>query len=132
MPTISLCLIVRNEARFLAACLASAAEIESQIVVVDTGSTDDTRAIAKRAGAEVLDFAWCDDFAKARNFGIAKATGEWVLVLDADERLTANAAAIVRRFVETTQADAGLLGLHDAATLDASNPPPRTGSARLF
>ncbi|MBL8743587.1 MAG: glycosyltransferase family 2 protein, partial [Myxococcales bacterium] len=131
MASISLCLIVRNEARFLAACLASAKEVASQVVVVDTGSTDDTRAIAKRAGAEVFDFVWCDDFAKARNFGIERAKGDWVLVLDADERLTSGAAASPKRFAETTAADAGLFGIHDAARLDASEKEIVSGSARI-
>ena len=87
MPSISLCLIVRNEARFLAACLASAAGVASQIVVVDTGSTDGTPDLARELGARVYDFAWVDDFAAARNAGQEKARGAWTLWLDADDRL---------------------------------------------
>jgi glycosyltransferase involved in cell wall biosynthesis/Tfp pilus assembly protein PilF len=84
---ISVCLIAKNEEKFLAQCLASVRGLADQIVVVDTGSTDRTVAIAKEHGAEVYDFAWCDDFSAARNAALEHATGDWVLMLDADEEL---------------------------------------------
>lgn len=86
-PTLTVCMIVKNEAEFLANALASVKPIASQIVVVDTGSTDATIDIAKRYGAEVYSFAWINDFAAARNFGLERARGDWVLVLDADEEI---------------------------------------------
>ena len=61
----------------------------SQIVVVDTGSTDRTVEIAREFGAEIYSFAWCDDFAAARNAALEHATGDWILMLDADEELPA-------------------------------------------
>jgi FkbM family methyltransferase len=86
-PRLSVCLIVKDEEKFLGQCLASVRGLADQIVVVDTGSTDRTVAIAKEHGAEVYDFAWCDDFSAARNAALELATGDWVLMLDADEEL---------------------------------------------
>ena len=82
-------MIVKNEEQFLDQCLAALDGVAHQIVVVDTGSTDRTVQIAKAHGAEVHHFDWCDDFAAARNFALEHARGDWVLVLDADEVLTA-------------------------------------------
>ncbi|WP_439107262.1 glycosyltransferase [Congregibacter sp.] len=86
---LSLCMIVKDEAFFIEECLASAAPFVDEIVVVDTGSTDGTREIAERYADKVLDFEWIDDFSAARNTGLAAATGDWILVLDADERIAA-------------------------------------------
>lgn len=87
MPLLSLCMIVRNEHQHLARCLASAQPYVDEIVVVDTGSDDDTIAIAQQFGAIVHSFAWCDDFAAARNFALDHVSGDWILILDADETL---------------------------------------------
>lgn len=84
---ISLCMIVKNEEDWLAGCLESVKGLVSEIIIVDTGSSDNTKKIAEDAGAKVFEFAWVDDFAAARNFSISKASGDWILVLDADERL---------------------------------------------
>ena len=84
---LSLCLIVRNEARHLSACLASVKGLADEIVVVDTGSTDDTVAIARSAGAQVHQIVWPGNFSTARNVALERATGRWILVLDADETL---------------------------------------------
>jgi len=89
LPRLSVCLIVKNEERFLGRCLKSVGDLASQIVVVDTGSTDRTVEIAKEHGAEIYAFAWCDDFSAARNAALEHATGDWVLMLDADEELSA-------------------------------------------
>jgi len=85
--SVSLCMITRNEEHFLASCINSVHHIVDEIIVVDTGSTDKTREIAARYGARVFFFPWQDDFAAARNYSLAQATGEWILVLDADEIL---------------------------------------------
>jgi tetratricopeptide (TPR) repeat protein len=84
---VSLCLIVKNEETNLPACLGSAADLVHEIIVVDTGSTDHTREVAARLGARVFDFAWCDDFAAARNETLRHATGDWIFWLDADDRV---------------------------------------------
>ncbi|HWD93766.1 MAG TPA: glycosyltransferase [Verrucomicrobiae bacterium] len=85
---LSVCLIVKNEERFIAQCLKSVREVAQQIILVDTGSTDRTVEIAKELGAEVHSFTWCDDFSAARNAALEHATGDWVLALDADEELS--------------------------------------------
>nr|WP_315491215.1 tetratricopeptide repeat protein [uncultured Rhodoferax sp.] len=85
---VGLCMIVKNEERALARCLASVRNWVGEMVVVDTGSTDGTIDIAKAYGARVSFFSWCDDFAAARNAALDQVTCEWVLVLDGDETLT--------------------------------------------
>jgi glycosyltransferase involved in cell wall biosynthesis len=86
---ISLCMIVKNEARFLADSLTSAKDVLglTDLVVVDTGSTDRTKQIAAENGARVFDFAWVDDFSAARNYAAGFALYDWVFALDADEKL---------------------------------------------
>jgi hypothetical protein len=88
MPRVTAALIVRDEAEFIANCLASLAGQVDEIVVVDTGSRDRTMEIAGRFPANLHHFAWCDDFSAARNFALEQATGDWILYIDADERLT--------------------------------------------
>jgi GT2 family glycosyltransferase len=84
---LSVCLIVKNEEKFLDQCLKSIHGLAQQIVVVDTGSTDRTVEIARAHGAEIHSFTWDDDFAAARNAALEQVTGDWVLILDADEEL---------------------------------------------
>lgn len=86
-PLLSATLIVRDEESFLAGCLASLQGLVDEIVVVDTGSVDTTRAIARTYGARLYEFPWRDDFAAARNFGLDRASGDWILYIDADERI---------------------------------------------
>ncbi len=87
MPRISLCMIVRDEAVRLPACLRSVADLVQEIIVVDTGSHDTTRDIARSAGAEVFEFPWADDFSAARNESLRHAAGDWIFWMDADELL---------------------------------------------
>lgn len=94
--SISLCMIVKNEARYLGQCLAGARDLVDQMVVVDTGSTDETVAIAEAAGAEVHHWAWRNDFSQARNVSLGYATGDWILILDGDECFADGAAAALR------------------------------------
>ena len=90
---ISLSMIVKNEEEFLAGCLESVKGIVDEIVIVDTGSSDSTVAIAESHGARVFTFPWTNDFAAARNESLGHCTGDWVLYLDADERVAPNQEA---------------------------------------
>src|SRR4051812_15611125 len=87
-------MIVRDEARCIVRCLESVRDVVDEMVVVDTGSTDDTVSLAEGTGATVYHFAWVDDFAKARNVALTHCTGDWILVLDADEWLESGAATL--------------------------------------
>lgn len=94
---ISLCMIVKNEAQNIRRCLESVAGAVDEIVVVDTGSTDNTRQIARELGARVNSFLWNENFSDARNASLDLATGDWVLFLDADEELHRDSREVLRR-----------------------------------
>lgn len=86
-PRLSLCMIVRDEENWIASCLNSVREVVDEIIVVDTGSADATPRIAAECGAQVFHREWNHHFAEARNFSLGLASGEWILWMDADERL---------------------------------------------
>jgi tetratricopeptide (TPR) repeat protein len=130
MPNLTLTMIVRDEEHLLPGCLASVCGVVDEIVVVDTGSRDGTRRVAEKAGARVHDFTWCDDFAAARNEALRHATGKWVLVLDADERLSARSGRTLRATLKGARFDCGMLRLHDAARIDASHDDVVSGRER--
>ena len=96
---LSLALIAKNEARCLARCLQSIRAVADEIIVTDTGSTDDTVKIAGQFGAKISHFAWSNDFAAARNFALAQAVGDWILVLDADEWASEALAREIKMFI---------------------------------
>ena len=100
-PRITLCMIVRNEERFLGECLRRAQDVVDEIVIVDTGSTDRTIEIARSFGAKVIEEPWADDFSAPRNTGLRAATGDWVLALDADEFLADGAVEQIRELVKS-------------------------------
>ena len=84
-PSLSLCMIVKNEEKYIARCLKSLKPIVDEMIVVDTGSHDTTPDIAEVFGAKLYDYAWHDDFAEARNYSLSQASGDWILIMDADE-----------------------------------------------
>lgn len=93
---ISLSMIVKNEGKHLFDCLNSVKDFVDEIILVDTGSTDNTLEIAKSFNAKIFFFEWNDDFSDARNFSLSKCTGDWILYLDADERLDINSAKKIK------------------------------------
>ena len=95
MATLGLSMIVKNEAHTLQACLNSVQGVVRQIVVADTGSTDNTPDIARECGATVISVPWENDFAKARNAALVPMKTDWILVLDADEELDPEAKALL-------------------------------------
>jgi tetratricopeptide (TPR) repeat protein len=118
-PRLAVCLIARNEAENLPRALASVAEIADEIVVVDTGSTDDTVAVARRLGARVGRVEWQNDFAAARNAALELATARWILSLDADEELAPESVAPLRRLVAQDAPGPTLLTVAIESVLDS-------------
>ncbi len=108
-PSISLCMIVRDEEKYLEQCLDSARKAVDEVIVVDTGSEDGTIRIAQKLGARVYHHRWKDDFSEARNFSLKQATGDWILYLDADEVLTPEACASIRALTRNPAAMGYLL-----------------------
>ena len=98
-PTLELSMIVKDGAATLERCLQSAAPVVDRIVIGDTGSTDDSAAIAHRYGAEVIHVPWEQDFARARNAVLQHGQCDWALVLDADEMLDDRAAAAIEGLI---------------------------------
>ncbi|WP_110113169.1 glycosyltransferase family 2 protein [Bacillus sp. CGMCC 1.16541] len=110
---LSFCMICKNEEKHLPRCLQSVASIADELIVVDTGSTDKTIAIAEQFGALVLHHQWNHDFAEARNIGLCAATGDYVLFLDADEELHPDDQLTLRNVVDTTNDEAIFLKIHN-------------------
>ncbi|VYU41755.1 Chondroitin synthase [Clostridium tertium] len=104
---ISLCMIVKNEGKHLEKSLDSIVNYIEDIVIVDTGSTDNTKEIARRYTNKVYDFKWCNDFSKARNFSISKAANDWVLILDADEVIYKFDKKNIERFIKNNKMTVG-------------------------
>jgi glycosyltransferase involved in cell wall biosynthesis len=108
-PLISLCMIVKDEEQCLARCLDSVKNIVDEIIIVDTGSTDNTVKIAEFYTEHVYHFEWINDFAAARNESIKHATGKWILVLDADEYLEPEAGQTLREFFQKEEPDVHII-----------------------
>lgn len=105
-------MIVRDEAHFLGDCLASMQGLVDEVVLIDTGSRDATVEIAEKYGAKIGHFAWCNDFSAARNFALEQVQHEWVLYIDADERLRVPDAAAFRAALGDASKAAWKLRLH--------------------
>lgn len=112
-PLISLCMIVKDEADQLPRCLGSVRGIADELVVVDTGSSDDTAAIAEAHGARIVHDPWRGDFAAARNAGVERARGEWILFLDADEALDPAQGEELRQVAAQCEDEGLFLEIHN-------------------
>ena len=108
---VSACVIVKNEEKNLPLWLDSMSRIADELVVVDTGSTDGTVAVAEAAGARVEYFRWVDDFSAAKNYAIERASGDWILLLDADEYFRSEDCPGVRAAIEKYDMDRKVAGL---------------------
>ncbi|WP_028778806.1 glycosyltransferase [Shimazuella kribbensis] len=104
---LSLCMIVRNEETFIRKSLNSVKDVVDEMIIVDTGSTDDTVKICKSLGATVLHYDWENNFAAARNYGLESAKGDWILWLDADEEVEKEDAAKLRDVLSETKIHIG-------------------------
>jgi tetratricopeptide (TPR) repeat protein len=130
--TVSLCMIVKNEEKFLEGCLLSVKDIVDEIIIVDTGSTDRTKEIAGSFNAKIYDFEWQDDFAKARNESLRHAAGDWVLYLDADERIAGGQEKLFSRLVDRKKAGAYNVWIEGSYTYQDDTVVQRFAYVRLF
>ncbi|HHP7245637.1 MAG TPA: glycosyltransferase, partial [Elainellaceae cyanobacterium] len=121
-------MIVKNEAKTLPRCLASVRGVVDEMIVLDTGSSDETVAIAHAAGAQVHHFVWTHNFSEARNASLTHATGDWILVLDADECLAEGIHDALRQTIENNQALVATLVRHEIGATQS----PYSLVSRLF
>ena len=131
MGTISLCVIARDEEDMLPGLLDSVRGIVDEVILVDTGSQDATVALAEASGARVIHHPWQDDFSDARNVAADAASGVYVLVLDADERLSKKSLKVIRHAVEHASGYCGLIRLLNASRMDATLDEVLDGTAVL-
>jgi len=130
-PRLTLAVLTRDEEAMLPGLLASVQGAVDELLVVDSGSRDNTVALAKAAGATVIPITWTDDWSAARNAALPHVTSPYLLILDADERLGPGGAAALRTALAQGGFDCGLLPLHNASRLDASPAEILSGAARL-
>lgn len=109
MATLSICLIIKNEEDYLCRCLSSIKAIADEIIVIDTGSTDNSVEIASEFGAQVFYSEWANDFSSVRNYCLDKACGEWILVIDVDEELDVNCLQLVKKRIQAPDTEAYIL-----------------------
>jgi tetratricopeptide (TPR) repeat protein len=128
LTRLALVMIARDEARSIVRALASAAPHVDRMIVLDTGSVDDTKVLAEAAGAEVFDFAWRHDFAAARNAALDHSDAAWNLILDADEWIEGGAEALGPRSLPA--ASGAFLGL--AQVTSETGEGDEAGSARSW
>jgi len=130
MTRLTLCLIAKNEESMLPGCLESVRGVVDEIVLVDTGSTDRTMDLARAAGATVLERPWDDDFSAPRNLAAEHARGDYILMLDADERLAPGAGKALKAAARRGGFHLGMVRLHNATRRDASPAEVVGGAAR--
>lgn len=103
MKSLSLCMIVRDEEKNLATCLNCIAKAVDEIIIVDTGSTDNTKSIARTFTDKVYDFEWVYDFSKARNFSFSKSTGDYIMWLDGDDMVLPDTVEKIKKWKESDE-----------------------------
>lgn len=135
--SLSVCLIVKNEALYLAECLQSVQTLAAKVIVVDTGSTDQSLQIARNFGAEIHQIPWQNHFAQARNAALSLVTTDWVLMLDADERLTNNSLPELQKIIDqstntATQVFVRICNLDDQGEIALVHFLPRLFQTRSF
>lgn len=100
---ISACIIAKNEEKNIEKCIQSLMPISKEIIVVDTGSTDKTISICNELGAKVFHYNWNDDFSAAKNYALSKATGEWIIFLDADEYIDVDSISKIKNLIDHSE-----------------------------
>jgi tetratricopeptide (TPR) repeat protein len=130
--TLSLNMIVKNEEKFLDDCLKSVVSIIDELIIADTGSTDNTKEIAKKFNASVFDYSWDNNFANARNFVLKKSSSDWILYLDADERIEPEYHKEIIKIINSNEAEAYLLKLRSKTTTGDREQSQIASYPRLF
>lgn len=123
MITLSLCMIVKNEEDVLARCLSCMCDIADEIIIVDTGSTDSTKEIARQFTENIYDFPWCDDFAAARNFSFSKASMDYTMWLDADDIINDKNRVLLKRLKTTLSPEIDMVMMRYDTAFDEYNNP---------
>ncbi len=129
---ISLCMIVKNEANVLDRCLKSVNGIVDEIIILDSGSDDETKTIASKYGAEIYDFTWIDDFSAARNEALDKAKYNWILHLDADEEIDELHKNSIKEIIKNNQVDGFFIGVRNFAAKGSFEKYTEDLQVRLF
>src|SRR3989338_1110354 len=106
MASISLCMIAKDEEKYIESAISSVLGAVDDAIVADTGSKDNTKKLAEELGAKVIDVKWQDDFSKARNESIKHAAGDWILILDADEAIAEPDLEKLRKLADDSETDA--------------------------
>ncbi len=133
MITISLCMIVRDAEKELDECLSSAADLVDEIIIVDTGSSDNTVEIAKMHRAKIFFYEWIDNFSAARNFSFKRATMDYILWLDAGDIISDKDAAKLYSLKESLDPSIDVVLMKHKLGLDDNNQPKVIkNKARLF
>jgi len=125
-------MIVKNEEEQLEECLNSASTFVDEMIIVDTGSTDKTMEIAKRYTSKVYKYEWCDDFSTARNFSISKASNNWILVLDADEKVVKFNTQQVKKQMEESNDLVGRIKIRNCYEMNNKEEYYTEQVSRLF
>ena len=129
MASLSVCMIVKNEAEHLNEFLTNHASLADEFIIVDTGSSDNTKKIASSfPKVKLVDFVWNDDFSAARNESIEHATKDWILILDPDERIAKEDFERLRQACETKKAKVFVLTQINYANSSNSTNPISTSS----
>lgn len=113
---ISVCIIAKNEEKYIENCLKHLSRYDMEIIVADTGSTDRTKEIAMHYTDKIYDFEWINDFSAARNFVASKASNNWILVLDCDEYLIKLDVSGIRKCMQQNNKNVGVINLRNVYT----------------
>lgn len=132
METISLNMIVKNEGKVLSRCLSSVINLVDEIIIVDTGSEDDTVEIAKSFGAKTFTYHWNDNFAEARNYSLSKSICDWHLVMDADEFIVKGSKEDISDFLKFEDKHIGLIKLIDKYFMNGVDQHSVAYLSRIF
>ncbi len=126
MITLSLCMIIKDEEDVIDRCLKSVCNVVDEIIIVDTGSTDNSKNICKKYTSNIYDYVWNDDFSAARNYSFEKATKDYILWLDADEVIDEENIEILKNLKKILPNDIDVITMHTYMNMDENNNPKVT------